>query len=137
MINPSANGWIDKFFFEQKPLLLPVVVNQDLFYKKVRETGFIYGHIVEFNTLREFETKGWLRDEISKLALLNTLFNVYGLTTGENNPEQFVQKAMAFYDEMNPQGFNLFRKVLPNGSSSLNLEKIIDERVQTNIDVIS
>jgi hypothetical protein len=38
---------------------------------------------------------------------------------------------------MNPQGFNLFKKVLPNGSPSLNLEKIIDTRVQTNIDIIS
>jgi hypothetical protein len=38
---------------------------------------------------------------------------------------------------MNPQGFNLFKKVLPNGSPSLNLEKIIDTRVQTNVDIIN
>jgi hypothetical protein len=38
---------------------------------------------------------------------------------------------------MNPQGFNLFKKVLPHSSPSINLEKIIDNRVQTNIDFIS
>jgi hypothetical protein len=38
---------------------------------------------------------------------------------------------------MNPEGFNLFKKVLPDSPPSLNLEKIIDNRVQTNIDVIS
>ncbi len=38
---------------------------------------------------------------------------------------------------MNPKGFSLFKKVLPNGAPSLNLEKIIDERVQTNIDIIN
>lgn len=137
MINPSANGWIDKFFLKQKPLLLPIGVSPNIFYKKVRETGFIYGHIISFDTLVPIETKGWLQNEISKVALLNTLYGIYGLTTHENNPENFVSKALAFYNEMNPKGFNLFKKVLPNGSPSLNLEKIIDNRVQTNIDIIS
>jgi hypothetical protein len=38
---------------------------------------------------------------------------------------------------MNPQGFSLFKKILPKNSPSLNLEKIIDERVQTNESIIS
>ena len=136
MINPSAHGWIDKFFSEQKPLL-PVLISPDLFYKRIRDTGFIYGHIVSFDTLIPIETKGWLQNEISKVALINTLYNIYGLTTHDTNPEEFVLKALAFYNEMNPQGFNLFKKVLPNISPALNLEKIIDTRVQTNIDIIS
>lgn len=135
MINPSANGWIDKFFLTQKPS--SVAVHPDLFYKKVRETGFIYGHIVSFDTLVPINTKGWIQNEISKIALLNTLYTIYGLTTKESNPATFVLKAVAFYNEMNPQGFSLFKKVLPNSSPSLNLEKIIDTRVQTNIDIIS
>jgi hypothetical protein len=137
MINPSAPGWIDKFFMKQKKYLLPVAVDANLFYKKVRETGFIYGHIVSFDTLVPIETKGWLENEISKVALLNTLYGVYELTTPENNPTNFVKKTVAFYNEMNPQGFNLLRKVLPDSSASLNLEKIIDDRVQTNIDIIN
>ncbi|MET0759547.1 MAG: LETM1-related biofilm-associated protein [Flavobacterium sp.] len=135
MINPSANGWIDKFFLTQKPS--SVAVRPDLFYKKVRETGFIYGHIVSFDTVVTINTKGWIQNEISKIALLNTLYTIYGLSTKESNPERFVLKAVAFYNEMNPQGFSLFKKVLPNSSPSLNLEKIIDTRVQTNIDIIS
>ena len=38
---------------------------------------------------------------------------------------------------MNPQGFNLFKKILPKNSPALSLEKIIDERVQTNNSIIS
>jgi hypothetical protein len=38
---------------------------------------------------------------------------------------------------MRPQGFNLLKKVLPNNSQSIHLEKIIDSRVQTNEDIIS
>lgn len=137
MINPSAIGWIDKFFLKQKSFLPSKETNLDTFYTKVRETGFIYGHIVSFDTPFEINTKGWLQNEIPKVALLNTLFGVYQLTTNDSNPEQFVAKTVAFYDEMNPQGFNLFRKVLPDSSASLNLEKIIDSRVQTNVDIIS
>jgi LETM1-like protein len=137
MINPSAVGWIDKFFLKQKPSLLPVTLQPDTFYKNVRETGFIYGHIVSLGTATPIATKGWLENEISKVALLHTLHGVYALTTNENNPKEFIVKTVAFYNEMNPQGFNLFKKVLPDSSPSLNLEKIVDSRVQTNIDIIS
>lgn len=137
MINPSANGWIDKFFMEQMPSTVPMVADPILFYKKVRETGFIYGHIVSFNTIVPIETKGWIQNEISKVALINTLFDIYRLTSNDDNPKDFVLKALSFYNEMNPEGFNLFKRMLPNGSPALNLEKIIDSRVQTNDDIIS
>ena len=137
MINPSATGWIDKFFLKQKTSLLPTETHFNTFYYKVRETGFIYGHIVAFDTPFEIVTKGWLQNEISKVALLNTLFGVYKLSTNDSDSEKFISKTVKFYNEMNPQGFNLFRKVLPDSSASLNLEKIIDSRVQTNVDIIS
>jgi hypothetical protein len=137
MINPSTHGWINKFFSKQKQSLFPAQTHPNIFYKKVRETGFIYGHIVSFDTPFPIVTKGWLENEVSKVALLNTLYGIYELTTHESNPENFVLKAGAFYNEMNPQGFNLFRKVLPGSSPSINLEKIIDSRVQTNVDIIS
>lgn len=138
MINPSAQGWIDKFFLKQNSsFLLPAETSPNVFYKKVRATGFIYGHIVSFDTEIQIETKTWLENEISKLALLNTLYGIYKLTRSKNKPEDFVLKAVNFYNEMNPQGSNLFRKVLLGSSPSLNLEKIIDSRVQTNIDIIS
>ena len=137
MINPSANGWIDKFFLEQLPSMTPIVADPSLFYKKVRETGFIYGHIVSFNTIVPIETKGWIQNEISKVALINTLFDIYRLTSNDENPKDFILKALSFYNEMNPEGFNLFKRMLPNSSPALNLEKIIDSRVQTNEDIIS
>lgn len=137
MINPSMHGWIDKFFLKQKPSLFPAEIHSRTFYTNVRKTGFIYGHIVSFDTPYPIQTKGWLTNEVSKVALLNTLYGVYGLTTNQDNREKFIDKAVSFYNEMNPQGFNPFKLVLPDGSPSLNLEKIIDSRVQTNIDIIS
>ncbi len=137
MINPSANGWIDKFFSTQKPLLFSPEDDLPTFYKKVRKSGFIYGHIVSINTYPAIEINNWLEVEISKVSLLNTLFSIYVLTAKNNNVEVFVNKASTFYDEMNPQGFNFFKNVLPYESQSIHLEKIIDGRVQTNIDIIN
>ncbi|WP_426064703.1 LETM1-related biofilm-associated protein [Flavobacterium sp. DSP2-3-1] len=137
MINPSAPGWIDKFFSEQKFSKETVSKTADTFYQKVRNTGFIYGHIIAFDTVATIETKGWFKEEISKVALLNTLYQVFCLTNEDINPENFIKQANTFYNQMNPQGFNLFKKILPKYSPALNLEKIIDERVQTNDSIIS
>lgn len=136
MINPSALGWIDKFFAEQKHLQLPVVAYSREFYKNTRATGFIYGHVVSFDTPMPIETKGWISEEFSKIALLNTLYGVYGLVSHESSSKDFIAKAIAFYQEMHPKGFNLLDKMLPENAPSINLEKIIDERVQTNEGII-
>lgn len=137
MINPSASGWIDKFFSTEKPLQFPVEENTIDFYEKLRETGFIYGHIVSISIDSKIDIDGWLENEISKVSLLYNLFNIYFKTLKDNNQSSFVKKAIDFYNEMNPQKFNFFEKVLPHSNSSISLEKIIDNRVQTNIDVIN
>ena len=137
MINPSASGWIDKFFIEQKFSKDTVSKTTDIFYQKVRDTGFIYGHIIAFETATTIQTKGWFKEEISKVALLNTLYQVFCLTNEDISPENFIEQGNAFYNQMNPQGFNLFKKILPKNSPALTLEKIIDERVQTNDSIIS
>ena len=137
MMNPSASGWIDKFFLEQKFSKETIATNMDIFYQKVRNTGFIYGHIIAFDTVKTIETKGWFKEEISKVALLNTLYATFCIDNQDNTPEKFIKEAVAFYNQMHPQGFNLFKKILPKNSPSLTLEKIIDERVQTNESIIS
>ncbi|MFV8443102.1 LETM1-related biofilm-associated protein [Flavobacterium sp. LB2P44] len=137
MINPSASGWIDKFFIEQKFSQETVSKTTDLFYQKVRNTGFIYGHIITFDTVARIDTKDWFKDEISKVALLNILYDVFCLTNADISSENFINKVLTFYNQMHPQGFNLFKKILPKNTPALTLEKIIDERVQTNDSIIS
>lgn len=137
MINPSINGWIDKFFIKQSPLPLPVVIYSKAFYNNIRETGFIYGHVVDFVTDKPISTKGWTSEEITKVALLNILYGVFGMVTHSGEPKDFIEKAIAFYNQMNPEGFNLLKKMLPSASPSNELEKIINERVQTNDNIIS
>ena len=65
-----------------------------------------------------------------------TLFDVFCFTSKTTIPEKFIEKAVAFYNEMNPKGFDFLNKIIATSLSS-KLESIIDERVQTNKDIIS
>jgi hypothetical protein len=136
MVNPSINGWIDKFFIDQKSDIKPNY-NSDSFYLNTRKTGFIFGYITNFDTIVTIDTTNWLTNEISKVALLNTLYSVYCLNISNPNADDFIQKAVGFYDEINPEGFNLLKKILPKSTAAHHLEEIIDRRVQTNENVIS
>jgi hypothetical protein len=137
MINPSVHGWIDKFFIEQKAATLDASEDTDSFYLNIRRTGFIYGHIITFPNKNSKIPEGWLDDEVSKVALLSCLYGVFCLNKTDQNSAPFIEKAVAFYNEMNPQGYNFLKKMLPHTSDASALEKIIDERVQTNDNIIS
>ena len=137
MINPSVPGWIDKFFSEQKIPEQKLVIESDSFYEALRNTGFVYGHIISLNTKLPIPIKGWFKEEVSKVALFNSLLEVYTVTKKDLNWNEFITESVSFYNEMHPEEFNLFKKLLPKNSPSLTLEKFIDERVQTNENIIS
>ena len=136
MINPSANGWIDKYFVEQKTMFDVTSVDDLLLYKSIRETGFIYGHIISIHSKQTIDISQWKSDEISKVALLTTLYDVYQFYKKETNSEDFIKKTVAFYKEMTPSNFDFIRKIISSSASS-KLETLINERVQTNKDIIS
>jgi hypothetical protein len=137
MINPSVPGWIDKFFSEQQISKMELVTENDTFYTAIRKSGFIYGHIISLDTKLVIPITGWFKEEVSKVALLNSLLGVYSVTKEQLNWEEFITETVSFYNEMHPEEFNLFKKLLPKNSPSLTLEKFIDERVQTNENIIS
>lgn len=137
MINPSASGWIDKFFTKLKLSEQNIPETEASFYQKLRSTGFIYGHIISIDTPFEIQTKDWFNEEISKVALLNALYGIFSLINTEKDPLEFLDRANLFYKEMHPGGFSLFKKIVSKNTPSLTLEKIIDERVQTNDNIIN
>jgi hypothetical protein len=137
MINASASGWIDKFFSEQGNSALPIIDDFEHFYKTIRTTGFVYGHIVSFATRENIDTKGWTSEEFSKVSLLNTLYSTFELVTKDSDSQQFISAALSFYKKIHPQTFTLLKKILPENNSSQSLEKLINERVKTNENIIS
>ncbi|MGL2965760.1 LETM1-related biofilm-associated protein [Flavobacterium sp. XGLA_31] len=137
MINPSVHGWIDKFFAEQQPLSRHFYVEELSFYTATRNTGFIFGHIIDFDTEIALDNQDWLPEEISKIGMLNTLFQMYRLTKQSNDYGDFINESVAFYNLLTPKGFNPLQKMLAGSSPSSKLEKIIHDRVQTNEDLFS
>lgn len=137
MINPSAPGWIEKFFIEQKTSEKPQVLSEEEFYIKIRATGFIFGHIVSFDTTNPIPITERLPEEISKIGMLNTLYQMYCLVKNDTDANHFISEAVEFYNLLTPKGFNQLQKMLPTSSDSSKLEKIIHDRVQTNEDLFS
>ena len=137
MINPSAHGWIEKFFIEQKAPRQPIMDTDKAFYIRTRATGFIFGYIVSFDTLKPIPITERLPEEISKIGMLNTLYQMYCLTKNDTDANHFISEAVAFYNLLTPKGFNPLQKMLPSSSDSSKLEKIIHDRVQTNEDLFS
>lgn len=137
MINPSVHGWIDKFFIEQKTSGQPALISEEEFYVRTRTTGFIFGHIVSFDTAKPISIKNRLPEEISKIGMLNTLYQMYCLVKDDTDSNHFITEAVAFYNLLTPKGFNPLQKMLPSSTESSKLEKIIHDRVQTNEDLFS
>lgn len=137
MINPSAFGWIDKFFLEQNPSEQKVIDNSTKFYENTRETGFLVGYTTHFVTLKPIDTNNYSNEEFSKIALLNTLFGIYQLVEKNNKQNLFIEKCCLFYNELHHKNFGFLTKILPEDSLSVKLEKIIGSRVQTNNNLIS
>jgi hypothetical protein len=132
MINPSVPGWIAKFYSEQKISEMELIPDSGIFYDSLQKSGFIYGHIIAIDTNTPILIQGWFKEEVSKVALFNSLLEVYKLSHHEFNWDEFIKETVSYYNEMHPEGFNLFKKILPKNSPTLTLEKFIDERVQTN-----
>ena len=132
MINPSANGWIDKFFAENRDNFIDFQGDYLAFYESCRKTGFIYGYVVNFQLKENLNTTKWSYDEITKVGFLNTLFSIYSLENKDANSKDFISAVYRFYNIIQPENLSFIKKMLPEGSHSSRLEKVIDDRIQTN-----
>ena len=137
MINPSTSGWIDKFFTKSHDNFIDFQGNYLSFYESCRKTGFIYGYVVNFQLKENPNTSKWSFDEITKVGFLNTLFSIYYLEKKEANSKDFIELVYQFYTIIQPENLNFIKKLLPEATPSSRLEKIIDDRVQTNQNSLS
>ncbi len=136
MINPSAHGWIDKFLAACQQNPEHRTSDPTSWYEQLRSTGFIYGHCISIPTISETELQQWDTEEISKVALLNALHELYVFTFKKIDVADFTRIALGFYKEMSPGGIGeLWQKIIP-ATASQKLEDYIDSRVQTNKDIL-
>lgn len=139
MINPSTNGWIEKFFLENSENLIDYDGHYHLFYENTQKSGFIYGYTVNIPSLNEISLEGNSQDEITKIALLNALYSVYTIVQKSNSDKaDFLKKVNSFYKIIQHENYFFLKKLLPSSDNDYSkLEAIIDDRVQTNANVIT
>ena len=137
MINPSANGWIDKFFAKNQDNFIDFKGDYLSFYESCRKTGFIYGYVVRYQLKNQINTVKWSYDEVTKVGFLNTLFSLYCIEKSNGTKDDFINSVYEFYKIIQPENLNFIKKLLPEGSYSTRLEKVIDDRIQTNNNTIS
>lgn len=132
MINPSSVGWIDKFFAEQKMQRVAGEYSELDFFRKIRATGLVYGYPISFENIIDFDTSKWTPEEFTKVALLDCLYDAFAFQSIDVTSELFLISVHSFYKKMQGEGFNFFQKVFSTSVISYTVEKIIDDRVQTN-----
>ncbi len=129
MINPSINGWIDKFFLEKKSKINQPF-DEVIFYSELRSNGFLFGNIIDVNN-----DKNLLKSELYKVAILEALFGVFRINNNSNI--NFITTCNVFFNELNPVHFNILHNILPKNSEVIILEKNIEERIHLNENILS
>lgn len=129
MINPSINGWIEKYFMDFKS---KDIINEIIFYDNLRNSGFIYGNIVEFNSDNIKIDNDLTHSELSKIVYLDELHQAFLLNEKNVNQEKFILKSNAFFEALKPHRNNFLDKIFPKNTPVLNLENSIDSRIYIN-----
>jgi hypothetical protein len=134
-MNPSSNGWIDKFGYLVKDYQ-NLYDSFDELYLHLKELGFIYGinvNIPEFihpeHPLSE--------DEKAKINLLTALYFTYKNHTQSTDFIKFLETIFEFYTQLGIGKISFLQKILNGKQTSSQLEKLLDSRVYLEDNVIS
>ncbi len=131
-MNPSARGWIKKLFKEVSSNSF-LECSEDNFYLALRQSGFIYGSNISI--VNEIVKKNDLTDdEICKVNLLLALLLTHHSSRSTISPTESI---INFYAEIDIHKTSFFRNILKGKKSNVQLEKIINKRIQINDNIIT
>ena len=130
-INPSSQGWIDKYFTLSHKFDFTNLEDEEL-HKQLRNSGFIYGHTIKLYSLEYLTLQKLTTEEITKLTLLHSLYIMFVKVRDLNDSKEFLKELLKFYSALHPEPKNFLNRFLPKEKESIRLEKIISIRVTTN-----
>jgi len=134
-MNPSAQGWINKFGSLLKTEGLPYSSYKEL-YLELLDNGFVYGIHLDIPSFIPTEHK-LSEDEIAKINLLAALYFSYHFETGSSDFEKFVDTVFAYYQEMEVGRISFLNKILTGSKTIAQLEKLIESRIYLNGNVFN
>ena len=129
-MNPSTNGWIENLCSQIVKPALPYK-NYGLLYDALKKHGFIYG--VNVNATDAFKKiHKYTEDELAKINLITALFHIYVFKNNDVDFKSFSKILLRFYEELEVSDFSLWDKLLIGKSAQSKLERLINDRVQVN-----
>ena len=134
-INPSINGWIEKYLHQYANDIAHYATD-DKFFVACQKSGLIYGYVINYHLNSEIDDAKWDNEEKIKVGFLSTLIALYKSKNG-GNVEGFIETIIQFYNQISRGKFSFLKMVLPDASSFQKLESIINERLQTNDNIVT
>ena len=134
-INPSINGWIEKYI-NQYANEISHYATEEEFFVACQNSGLIYGYVVNYHLNSEVDDKKWDTEEKIKVGFLSTLIALYKVQKGKD-VEEFIETIIQFYNQIAKGKFSFMKMVLPDANSFQKLESIINERLQTNDNIVT
>ncbi|RDK87147.1 LETM1-related biofilm-associated protein [Marinirhabdus gelatinilytica] len=132
-MNPSANGWIQKFYHlweHQSPRENPDT--EDISYQKIQEIGFIYGASVA-SLLKEVHISSPLTTfELSKLNLLHLLVNTFCKHFPNKEAKEAIPTILSFYKKIDKNKKGWLEQFSNYKSETSQLERVLATRLQHN-----
>lgn len=131
-MNPSAIGWIKKLL-SVLPESSILETDNDGFYKRLKETGFIYGSnvscvcgVVNDNDFNE--------EERCKVNLITAFYYIY---TNEESQFDFLESVIQFYKITDEHKRSFLSELFGEPTGDRLLEKIIHKRIHIDDNIIT
>lgn len=134
-INPSINGWIEKFI-QQHAADVVTYDTDESFFRASQKSGLIYGYVVNYHLKTDIDDAKWDAEEKMKVGFLATLIALFQ-SQKLNSKTAFLNELLSFYDQISRGKFSFLNMVLPQSNSYQKLESIINERLQTNDNIVT
>ncbi|WP_396199073.1 LETM1-related biofilm-associated protein [Flavobacterium sp.] len=134
-INPSINGWIEKFIQQQAADVVTFDTDES-FFRASQKSGLIYGYVVNYHLKTDIDDTKWDAEEKMKVGFLATLLALFK-SQKLNSNASFLNELLSFYDLISRGKFSFLNMVLPQSNSYQKLESIINERLQTNDNIVT
>ena len=134
-INPSINGWIEKYLNQYANEITHYATDED-FFVACQNSGLIYGYVVNYHLTSDVDDTKWDTEEKIKVGFLSTLIALYKTKSGED-VDGFIETIIQFYNQIAKGKFSFMKMVLPDANSFQKLESIINERLQTNDNIVT
>jgi hypothetical protein len=134
-INPSINGWIEKFIQQHAPDIVTYDTDES-FFRACQKSGLIYGYVVNYHLKTDIDDAKWDAEEKMKVGFLATLIALFQ-SQKLNSKTAFLNELLSFYDQISRGKFSFLNMVLPQSNSYQKLESIINERLQTNDNIVT